>query len=670
VPELIEPPSPDSAGAGPAGASPELAPGEVATPGRYDGSRPDRAHAGMATLALGAIGVVFGDIGTSPLYSIQTVFTADNHRVATHAVEVYGVISLVFWAITVIVSVKYVSFIMRADNDGEGGIMALTALLQKVSLTTRRAKVTLIALGVFGASLFYGDGIITPAISVLSAVEGVKVAAPGLKDFVVPITITVLTLLFIIQRYGTGLVGKLFGPIMVVWFSALALAGINEIARNPAILKALSPTYGVEFIVTHGAIAFIALGSIVLAVTGAEALYADMGHFGRSPITRAWFFAVFPALTLNYLGQGALILRSPSSVSNPFFLMLPAWAQFPMVLLATVATVIASQSVISGAFSVTRQAVQLGFLPRMRIRHTSEEEIGQVYSPAVNWGLYVAVVILVLGFRTSASLASAYGVAVTGTFILNTILFLVVARALWHRPRWLVALLGTVFLITEVAFFSANLTKVAHGGWLPLLVAAVVFTILMTWQRGRVIVTRNRTEEEGPLEPFLAQVRAMDPPLHRAPGTAIFLSATTETTPLALRANVEHNHVLQENVIILCVQILAVPHVSLEDRVTVIDVGIEGDGIIAIIARFGFQDEPNVPAVLTLAAEQGLPVDIALTDVTYFLSRITIVRTGAPGMPRWQKRLFLTISHNSANPVEYFGLPIDRSISMGAQIEV
>ncbi len=432
--------------------------------GRYDGSRPARSRSGLAVLTLGALGVVFGDIGTSPLYAIQTVFTADNHAVQTNPVEVYGVISLVFWAIVLIVSVKYVTFILRADNDGEGGIMALTALLQAHPLKTARGKATLIALGVFGASLFYGDGIITPAISVLSAVEGVKVAVPGLGQLVLPITLTVLTVLFVIQRFGTGVVGKLFGPVMLVWFAALAAAGVNGIRTDPAVLKALSPTYGLVFITSHGAIAFIALGSVVLAITGAEALYADMGHFGRPPITRAWFLVVFPALALNYLGQGALILHTPAAVTNPFFLILPGWAQLPMVVLATVATVIASQSVISGAFSVTHQAVQLGFLPRMNIRHTSDKEVGQVYSPTINWGLFLAVVVLVVGFGSSAALASAYGVAVTGTFALNTILFLVVVRRIWRKPRWVVIVGGVVFLSVELTFFAANLTKIAHGG--------------------------------------------------------------------------------------------------------------------------------------------------------------------------------------------------------------
>jgi KUP system potassium uptake protein len=629
-----------------------------------------RAHTGLAALTLGALGVVFGDIGTSPLYAIQTVFTADNHRVPTGPVEVYGVISLVFWAITVIVSIKYVSFIMRADNDGEGGIMALTALLQKHPLKSVRGKAVLITLGLFGASLFYGDGIITPAISVLSAVEGVKVAAPSLRHLVLAITVTVLTLLFLIQRFGTGLIGKLFGPVMALWFTALAVAGIDEIAKHPSVLKALSPTYGAQFIVKHGVVAFIALGSVVLAVTGAEALYADMGHFGRPPITRAWFFVVFPALTLNYLGQGALILHTPGAISNPFFLLLPKWAQIPMVVLATVATIIASQSVISGAFSVTRQAIQLGFLPRLTIRHTSAQEVGQIYVPVINWTLYIAVMALVLGFRSSSSLASAYGVAVTGTFVLNTILFLVVFRSLWHKPRWLTAVIGVIFLTTEVTFFAANLTKIAHGGWLPLLVAAIVFTILMTWQRGRIIVTRNRTEEEGPLVEFLEHVRDLKPPLVRVSGTAIFLHANAQTTPLALRANVERNHVLQHRVVILNIEVENIPHVTGADHLRTEDRQFQDDGITHLQATYGFQDDPDVPTTLRQAVHDGLLDKDCLEEVTYFLSRVTVIRSTDKNLPAWQERLFIALSRNFVNSIEYFGLPVDDSIIMGAQIEV
>jgi len=636
--------------------------------GRYDGARPDRGRRGVVGLALGALGVVFGDIGTSPLYALQTVFTADDNAVQTTPVDVYGVISLVFWAITLIVSVKYVTFILRADNDGEGGIMALTALLRSYPLKTAAGKATLVALGVFGAALFYGDGIITPAISVLSAVEGVKVAVPGLGHLVLPIAVTVLTVLFVIQRFGTGVVGKLFGPVMVLWFSALAVAGVNGIRTDPGILRALSPTYGLVFITSHAAIAFIALGSVVLAITGAEALYADMGHFGRRPITRAWFLVVFPALTLNYLGQGALILRTPAAVTNPFFLILPGWARLPMVVLATIATVIASQSVISGAFSVTHQAVQLGFLPRMTIRHTSDKEVGQVYSPAINWGLFAAVIVLVIGFGSSSALASAYGVAVTGTFALNTILFLVVVRRIWHKPRRVVIAGGVVFLTAELTFFAANLTKITHGGWLPLGVAAVVFTVLMTWQRGRIIVTRNRTREEGDLTEFLDHLHTLEPPLYRVPGTAVFLNATADTTPLALRTNVEHNHVLQEYVIILNITVGNSPHVPDEHRLTVTDPHHTADGILHLRAAFGFSDEPNVPTTLALAVDQGLLNPEEIEDITYFLSRIVIIQSTEHTMPAWQKRLFLTIAHNTAHPINYFGLPTTQSISMGAEI--
>ena len=629
------------------------------------------AKTGVAALTLGALGVVFGDIGTSPLYALQTVFTADGHAVHATPGEVYGVISLVFWSITMIVSVKYVSFIMRADNGGEGGIMALTALLQGARLKSTSAKLMLVTLGIFGASLFYGDGMITPAISVLSAVEGLKVAAPGLGSLVLPIAVAVLTMLFTIQRYGTKLVGDVFGPVMASWFGVLALLGVVEIARHPAVMRALSPTYGAQFFLDHGGVAFVALASVVLAVTGAEALYADMGHFGRSPIRRAWFLLVFPALTLNYLAQGSLILRSPKAVENPFFLLVPGWAQIPMVLLATVATVIASQSVISGAFSVTRQAVQLGFLPRLTIRHTSERKVGQIYAPAVNVTLFVTVVAIVIGFGSSTALASAYGVAVTGTFILNTILFLAVARLLWRKPRRLIALGAAVFLTVEVVFFAANLTKVAHGGWLPLAIAVVVFTVLMTWRKGEEIVTANRRREEGQLRDFVEKLDAREFPVQRVPGTAVFLNAHPQTTPLALRANVEHNHVLHERVIIISIETERVPHVSDADRLEPDHLGQPEDGITGLTARFGFQDDPDVPATLRLAAEQDLLEGAIDVDrASYFLSQITIVPTDAPGMSSWRKRLFLTMAHNAANPAGYFRLPDDRTVTMGERVDL
>jgi KUP system potassium uptake protein len=623
---------------------------------------------GVAALTLGALGVVFGDIGTSPLYALQAVFTADQGAVRPTQAGVYGIVSLVFWSITIIVSLKYVTLIMRADNEGEGGIMALIGKVQAISLRGR-AKAVLIALGLVGASLFYGDGMITPAISVLSAVEGLEVAAPGLAELVVPITVAIIVALFAIERFGTAAVGRAFGPVMGVWFAVLAVAGVAHVVRDPAILRALSPSYGIAFFAAHGGIAFIALGSVVLTVTGAEALYADMGHFGRSAIRRAWFFVVFPALVLSYMGQGALILRDRRAIGNPFFLLFPGWSRIPVVVLATVATVIASQAVISGAFSVTRQAVGLGFLPRLRIMHTSEREIGQVYVPAVNWGICVAVVGLVVGFGSSQALASAYGIAVTGTLAIDTLLFFVVVRVLWGKPLRVVVPGALAFLVVDLGFFAANLPKVLHGGWFPLVVAAAVFTVLTTWQRGREVVTARRTEEEGPLRPFVRELHAMDPPVARAPGTAVFLSANRETTPLALRANVEHNHVLHEHVVIVSVQILNVPHVDPDRRVVVDDLGFRDDGITHVTACFGFQDRTDVPGQLRRACER-LEGHVDLDGASYFLSKMTIVPSRAGALPAWRTKLFLTLARNAASPVDYFGLPADRTVVMGSQIEL
>jgi KUP system potassium uptake protein len=654
-----------------------LTPGEPIEPADDDADAqrsepPRRKHhkAGMAALTVGALGVVFGDIGTSPLYALQTVFSADHHAVHPTQSGVYGVISLVFWTITIIVSIKYVTFIMRADNDGEGGIMALIALIQGLGLRfdRRAAKAVLVALGIFGASLFYGDGMITPAISVLSAVEGLEVVSPGLKSLVVPITLVILTMLFAIQRFGTSAVGRLFGPIMGLWFSILALAGLREVIDRPGILRALSPTYGASFLFEHGSVAFIALGSVVLTVTGAEALYADMGHFGRSPIRRAWFAAVFPALILNYMGQGALILHTPRAIDNPFFLLFPHWARIPMVVVATMATVIASQAVISGAFSVTRQAVQLGFLPRLTIRHTSHE-VGQVYAPGVNWGIFVAVVALVVGFGSSQKLASAYGIAVTGTLAIDTILFFVVVRYLWRKPLWLVLVGSGLFLTVDLTFFAANLTKVLHGGWFPLSIALVVFVVLTTWQRGREIVTRNRTKQEGPLQAFVDEVRAMDPPVNRPPRTGVFLNANLDTTPLALRENLEHNLVVHACVVIISVETLRVPHVPASERVSIDDLGYRDDGITHLTARFGFQDVIDVPATLQMAADQ-VEGEIDVDRASFFLSRITILPTRTPGMAMWRKKLFVVIARNAANPVAYFGLPDDRTVVMASRVEL
>ncbi|WP_445148098.1 potassium transporter Kup [Baekduia sp. Peel2402] len=634
------------------------------------GGHSHAVHAGgAAALTLGALGVVFGDIGTSPLYALQTVFAADHHAVQPTPTTVYGVISLVFWTITIIVSIKYVILIMRADNDGEGGIVALIAKVQAVTMGQGKRKHVLILLGVFGAALFYGDGMITPAISVLSAVEGMEVVSPSFEEWVVPITLAILTGLFAIQRFGTGTVGRAFGPVMAVWFSLLAVTGAVETIQHPGILRALSPYYAIDFLGEHGGTAFIALGSVVLTVTGAEALYADMGHFGRAPIRRAWFALVFPALLLQYMGQGALILHDRSAIESPFFLMVPEWSRIPVVILATFATVIASQAVISGAFSVTRQAVQLGFLPRLTIRHTSRHEVGQVYVPAINWGIFVAVVALVLGFQSSQHLAAAYGIAVTGTLAIDTILFFVVVHVVFGRSLRVAATGCALFLLVDLTYFAANLPKVVHGGWFPLLIALVIFGVLTTWQRGREIVTRNRTKLEGPLRAFVDEVHATDPPAYRPPRTAVFLNATRDTTPLALRANFEHNNVLHTNLVIVSVVVQRVPHVRETQRVTIDDLGYADDGIVHLTMSVGFQDDVDIPRTLRRAAKR-LEGDIDVSDASYFISRMSIVLTHAPGMAIWRKKLFIAMSRNVSNPVAYFGLPDDRTIVMGSNVEV
>ena len=485
---------------------------------------------------VGALGVVFGDIGTSPLYAMQTVFTIDGGAVRPTPADVYGVVSLMFWSVTIVVSVKYIGVVMRADNDGEGGVMALIALVRRLLGDVRASTRMIVALGVLGASLFYGDTLITPAISVLSAVEGLQVAAPGLSHLVLPLAAVILTGLFAVQRWGTGRVGSLFGPVMIVWFAVIGLAGVPHIVSTPHVLVGLSPTYAVSFVVSHPYIAFVAIGEVVLIITGAEALYADMGHFGRPPIARAWFLLVFPALTLNYLGQASLILSDPTATRNPFFLLLPEWARLPMVALATVATVIASQAVISGAFSVTRQAVQLGFLPAMTIRQTSRHEGGQIYLPAVNGALFVGVLTLMFAFGSSTRLATAYGFAVTGALLIDTVLMLFVARAGWHWGWGRVGLAAVAFGGVELAFFTGNVVKIFHGGWLPLLIATVVFTLMTTWQRGRQVVTAQRTVQEGPLPAFIEEMHSR--PVPRVAGAAVFPHPTKETTPLALLANV------------------------------------------------------------------------------------------------------------------------------------
>ena len=630
--------------------------------------RHKQRNVGMAALALGALGVVFGDIGTSPLYSLQTVFSADGFAVKATQDDVFGVISLVFWTITLVVTIEFVIFIMRADNDGEGGIMALIALVQTAVIKRPWVKPALVAAGLFGVALFFGDGMITPAISVMSAVSGLKVAAPAAANLVVPITLVVLTGLFVIQRYGTNLVGRLFGPVMVIWFVIIGLAGLLQLTHDAVMLKALLPTYAVGFFMNHLGVSFIALGSIVLTITGTEALYADMGHFGRPAISRAWFLLVFPTLTLNYMGQGSLILDKPSSISNPFFLLFPDWAQIPMVILATIATVIASQAVISGAFSVAKQATRLGFMPRLTIKHTSNTEIGQVYAPAINWGLYVAVVALVVAFGSSAALASAYGIAVTGTLTIDTVLFLVVVRKLWKKPLWIVWLAGIVFLTVNVLFLAANMTKILHGGWFPVAVGVILLAVMLTWNRGRMHVTGIRAEREGSLRDFLPQIAKLDPPVTTVPGTAVYLNAHRETAPMALREAVAFNHAIHEQIVILSIQTTQSPFVHDDDCLSLDDLGYPDNTIVHLTAKLGFKDTPDVPHLLDLALAQGLVDGIDVKHATYFLSHLDVVAGGPFEMAGWRKRIYCALSRNAASPTDYFCLPADRTVTLGSQL--
>jgi KUP system potassium uptake protein len=635
-------------------------------------ARSKRRRTARGALELGALGVVFGDIGTSPLYTVQTVFSpSDPHRVKVSTENVYGVISLIFWAVVAIVMVTYVLLVMRADNDGEGGIMALITLIRRNAPSGRRTAVALALLGIFGASLFFGDSMITPAISVLSAIEGVQVAAPSVGSIVLPITAVILIGLFMIQRLGTSAVGRMFGPVMAVWFAVIAAWGIRGVISNPSILKALSPTYAASFLFGHFGTAFFSLAAVVLAVTGAEALYADMGHFGRGPITRSWIFLVFPACILNYLGQGALVLSNPATaISNPFFLLTPGWARIPMVILAAAATVIASQAVISGAFSVTQQAAQIGYLPRLRILHTSEERMGQIYVPWINWALCVAVLALVFTFRTSTALAYAYGVAVTGTITISTLLFFYIVRSEWKKPLWLVVPGAVILLTIDLLFFSANLTKLPHGAWLPLAIGIVVFTVLTTWQKGRQLVSRQRALDEGSLREFIDQIHNKKPPLPRVPGTAIFLNRGKATAPLAMRANVEHNHVLHEHVIILSIETLPVPHVEQRGLLEVDDLGYKDDRIYHVAAHVGYMDSPSVPALLPLIRDACAEGPLDSEGVSYFLSTIEVRKGNTPGLSRWRKRLFIATTRLTADAAEYFHLPRNRTVIMGARIEL
>ena len=621
------------------------------------------ARRGVLGVAVGAIGVVFGDIGTSPLYAFKEAF-GGTHRVPLSHDNVLGVLSLMVWSLFLIVTVKYVIFMMRADNRGEGGIMALMALVRRTLKPDGRSAWVLMTLGMFGAALFYGDGMITPAISVLSAVEGLEVATPLLRPYVIPVTLAVITLLFLFQQLGTGHVARLFGPIMVVWFAILALLGIVNIAHQPSVLAALSPHHAVRFFQDNGWFGFLALGAVVLAVTGAEALYADMGHFGRIPIRRAWLWFVFPALVLNYFGQGALILNEPAAIQHPFFHLAPDWALYPMVALATIATVIASQAVISGAYSLTRQAIQLGYCPRLMIEHTSEKEIGQVYLPWINWGLYFAVVVLVLGFGSSSNLAGAYGIAVTGTMAIDSILIFVVMRSMWGWPTAVCAAISGFFLAIDVCYFSANLAKIFVGGWFPVVIGILVYIVLSTWKRGREVLFQRLRPGAIALEPFIKSI--IEHPPVRVPGTAVFLTATQEGVPHALLHNLNHNKVLHERVVLLTVRAEDIPHVPDSQRVDVHP--LEHD-FYRLKVHYGFKDEPDLPRALELAKSKGM--EFNMMETSFFLSRQTLVpTTQVPGMALWREKLFAAMSRNAASATAFFKIPTNRVVELGTRIEL
>jgi KUP system potassium uptake protein len=615
-------------------------------------------------LTLLALGVVFGDIGTSPLYAVKETF-GHGHGIPLDAENILGGLSIIFWSLMAVVSLKYVSLIMRADNKGEGGIMALLALASTAIKDHPQWRTPLMLIGVFGASLFYGDAVLTPAISVLSAVEGLEVGTTAFKPYVVPIAVVVIVALFAFQAHGTAAVGRLFGPVTLLWFIALGAAGVHGILQYPRVLIALDPVYAVNFFTEHIAESFVVLGSVVLAVTGAEALYADMGHFGKGPVRIAWFGLVAPALVLNYFGQGALLILRPEAVQNPFFLLLPGWALYPMVGLATAATVIASQATISGAYSMTKQAIQLGFLPRMTVVQTSARERGQIYIPGINWLLLAAVLAAVIGFGSSSRLASAYGVAVTATMLVDTLLTFFVIRYLWGYPLWLCAFATGFFFIVDAAFFGATLLKVVDGGWFPLAIGAIVFTAMITWRQGRSIMFNRLRASSVPLKPFLDSL-FVDPP-QRVPGTAVFLTATPEATPHALLHNLNHNKVLHERVVFLTAEMTDEPWVPFQDRVRLTKLG---HGCWRMNVRFGFMNEPDISQTFEIASALGLEFEMMSTS--FFLSKETVVAVASlpSGMAFWRERLFATMARNAGNAADYFKLPTNRVIELGTKVEI
>ncbi len=614
----------------------------------------------LPVLALTALGVVYGDIGTSPLYALKEVFAGAHHAVPITHDHILGVLSLILWSLILVVSIKYVSFIMRAHNKGEGGVMALMALVLRGVHGKPYAPALMLA-GLFGAALFYGDGAITPAISVLSAIEGLEIGTTAFKPYIVPLTVGVLAVLFSFQKYGTARIGVFFGPIVALWFLTLAALGIAGIARNPEVLAALSPTYAFAFFQHEPTMAFLGLGAIFLTLTGAEALYADMGHFGRKPVQMAWFGLVLPALVLNYFGQGALLLAEPTAIDNPFYRLAPDWALYPMVALATMATVIASQAVISGVYSITHQAMQLGYVPRVVVQHTSHSEAGQIYLPGVNWLLFLAVVALVVGFGSSTSLAAAYGIAVCGTMIITTVLAYIVMRHVW---RWSLPAAGLVcgaFLIVDLAFFGANLSKIADGGWFPLALGAALFLLMTTWKRGKQILQARLEADAMPLESFIDSIGKGAVAI--VPGSAVFLTPQPETVPHALLHSLKHYKSLHERMVILTVNTLDVPYVAPEQRVQVERIN---DQFYRLGVSYGFMDEPDLPAVLPLCAEQGLSLELMQT--TFFMGRETLLPQRSSSMAYWREQLFVAMFRNASNAAAHFRLPPNRVVELGAQV--
>jgi KUP system potassium uptake protein len=626
------------------------------------GAEGDRNQAARRALVIGAIGVVFGDLGTSPLYTMKEAFYGP-HGMPVGTLNILGILSLVTWTLVMVVAVKYVAFIMRADNKGEGGIMAMMALAQRATRGYPRTRKMVVLFAILGAALFYGDGVITPSISVLSAIEGLQVSAPSLSNYVVPLTVIVLFALFWFQKHGTERVGRVFGPVMALWFAALGAIGAWNIFQHPLVLRAFNPWYAIQFFMHHGWGGFLALGAVVLCVTGAEALYTDMGHFGRRPIRIAWFGFVMPGLLLNYFGQAALLLHHPEAAQNPFYLAIPEWGRIPMIILATAAAVIASQAVISGAFSITRQAIQLGFIPRMQVVHTSTEAIGQIYLPWVNRLLLLTVVLVVIGFGSSNALAGAYGIAVTGTMAIDTALFLVVARRMWSWNIGRILVVGLVFLTIDLSFFGANTLKIPDGGWFPLVLGVALFITLTTWRRGRELVIREIKQSGLALEPFIASISEHPPT--RVAGTAVFLTSNAEAVPHALLHNLKHNKVLHERNVILTGETLEEPFAEPGERTLIEDLG---HGFYRVTLRFGFAEDPDVPRRLGRCAAKGLGFD--MMDTTFFLSRETIVATERPGMALWRDKLFAFMARNALPATAFFRIPGNRLIELGTQVEI